>query len=294
MRQRAPMSRELADLIARSIGDSLTHADAFNFPTGYVPAGAFRRDLEAVDAAPAKARDVRSNLLATMCEAVGMYLAHAIDHVRALENDLRRDPVPIWSTLTLCLAVQESTVWMSHLLDPSISTAQRLCRVAAQWFDDSRLARASAATFGAEHAADVQMYHGFKLSELEAGGFTVEQSDRGRPIRVRLDQNSALLELSLTDAVTRMMPDGAPSPYRLSSGAAHGRPWMLERSATKAADGQLLGEGSTAATAAFTVMFCMEAWVPAWGGYFGLDVSDQLVAINEARQVLGCEGSDLR
>lgn len=294
MRQRAPMSRQLANLIARSTRDCLTHADAFNVPPGYVPAGAFRIDLDAVNTAPVKAREVRSNLLATMNEAVGMFLAHAVDHVRALENDLQRDPMPIWSMLTLCRAVQESTVWMCHLLDPLINTNQRLCRIAAQWVDESRLARASAATFGAEHAAEVQMYHGFKLSELEVGGFTIDLSDRGRPIRVRLDQESALLELNLTEAVSRIMPEGAPSPYRLSSGAAHSRPWMLERSATKTAEDQLVGEGSTAAMAAFTVMFCMEAWVTAWGGYFGLEMSDQLAAIDRTMRVLGREGTAMR
>lgn len=90
------------------------------------------------------------------------------------------------------------------------------------------------------------------------------------------------------------MPKGAPSPYRLSSGAAHGRPWMLERSATKTADNQLVGEGSTTATAAFTVMFCMEAWAAAWGGYFGLDVSDHLAAIDKAMRILGREGSAMQ
>ncbi len=41
--------------------------------------------------------------------------------------------------------------------------------------------------------------------------------------------------------------------------------------------------------AAFIVMFCMKDWVVAWGGYFGLDVSDQLTAIDEVRQTLGCD-----
>lgn len=93
MLQRAPMSPELARQIGRSISDSLLHADAFNTPSGYVPAGAFRRDVEAVNAAPVRARDVRGNLLATMTEAVGMF--------------------------------QESTVWMCHLLDPSVGTDLR-------------------------------------------------------------------------------------------------------------------------------------------------------------------------
>lgn len=54
---------------------------------------------------------------------------------------------------------------------------------------------------------------------------------------------------------------------------------MLERSATKTTDGQLVGEGSTSALAALTVMLCMQAWVTTWGGYFGLDITGQLTDI---------------
>ena len=96
------------------------------------------------------------------------------------------------------------------------------------------------------------------------------------PAPIRLGDGVAPLKLNLTDEVTRLMPDGAPSPYRVSSGAAHGRPWMLERSVTRTDDDQLVGEDSTAEMAAVTVMLRMRAWVTAWGGYFNLDVTGQL------------------
>jgi hypothetical protein len=41
-------------------------------------------------------------------------------------------------------------------------------------------------TFGAEHAADVDEYHDFKLAELKAGGFAIELGRDQRPVRVRL------------------------------------------------------------------------------------------------------------
>ena len=204
-----------------------------------------------------------------------------------------RDPMPIWSPLTLCRAVQESAVWMCHLLDPSINTDTRLCRLAALWLDDSQPARTAASTFGPEHAAGVDDYHSFKLAELEAGGFTIDLSLDQRPVRVRLGNAIAPFRLNLTDEVTRLMPEGAPSPYRLSSGAAHGRPWMLERSVTRTDDGQLRGEGSTSGMAAMTVMLCMRAWVTAWGGYFGLDVTDQLSEMRAAMEAFAREGIKL-
>jgi hypothetical protein len=85
----------------------------------------------------------------------------------------------------------------------------------------------------------------------------------------------------MTDEMTRLLPVGMPSPYRLSSGAAHARPWMLERGAMRTADVSLVGEGSTAATAAFTLMYCIIAWVKAWGVDFGVDVTRRMADISE-------------
>jgi hypothetical protein len=89
------------------------------------------------------------------------------------------------------------------------------------------------------------------------------------------------------------MLEGTPSPYRLSSGAAHGRPWMLERSVTRPDDGQLVGEGSTAGTAALMVMLCMRAWVTAWGGYFNLDATGQLADMRATMKSFAGDGIKL-
>lgn len=259
---RAPISRELAQLFADSIKASLDRAESYPRLTDR-PSGVFGRDLVAIAAAPADVREVREKLHATMLDGVKMFLAHAIDHIRSLANDMLRDPMPVRSPLTLCRGVQESTVWMCHLLDPAISTDVRLCRTAALWLDDSQPARAAALTFGAEQGAGVDDYHAFKLTVLEAAGFAIDCGTGRHPVRVRLGDAVAPLRLNLTEEVTRLMPVGAPSPYRLGSGAAHGRPWMLERSATRAADGNFVGEGSTSAMAALTVILCMKAWVTA-------------------------------
>jgi hypothetical protein len=292
MYRRSPMSRDLASLIRSSILASLDHAESYPRPEGR-PGGVFGHDLGVIAAAPTDARKVRSNLHATVVATVETFLTHALDHSRALANDMLRDPMPIWSPLTLCRTVQESTVWMCHLLDAEISAETRLCRLAALWLDDSQPARTAAMTFGAEHAANVDEYHQFKLTELKLGGFTVDIGSDRRPLRVRLGDAVAPLRLNLTDEVARLMPEGAPSPYRLGSGAVHGRPWMLERSVTRTADGQLVGEGSTSGMAALTVILCMEAWVTAWGNYFGLDVTGQISAIHADMEELGRKGMEL-
>lgn len=195
--------------------------------------------------------------------------------------DLQREPVPIWSQLTLARAVLESTALMCHLLDPSVSTEVRICRQAALWLDDSRNAINAAATFGQDEAEAATEYYHFTLNELADGGFDVEVDRKGRPVQVRLASVAVPLALNVTDEAARILPRGAPSPYRLGSGAAHGRPWFLERSATEKVGGGFEGEGTTALTAALTVMYCMMAWVQAWGGYFGVDASDQVTQIRE-------------
>jgi hypothetical protein len=57
-----------------------------------------------IAAAPENLREVRASLYATVIDTVAMFLAHAVDHIRALAKDMHRDPVPIWSPLTLCRA----------------------------------------------------------------------------------------------------------------------------------------------------------------------------------------------
>lgn len=94
MYRRAPMSRDLGSLVARSILTSLDHAE--NYPKLDGPSGAFKRDLDAIADAPEDARQVRARLHGTLVSTVGVFLAHAVDHIRALANDMLRDPLAIW------------------------------------------------------------------------------------------------------------------------------------------------------------------------------------------------------
>jgi hypothetical protein len=68
---------------------------------------------------------------------------------------------------------------------------------------------------------------------------------------------------------------------------------MLELSAISAADGQLVAEGSTVGTAALTVMFCMTLWVTAWGGYFGVDVTEQTAELRTIMKEFDAESIKL-
>src|SRR5260370_23382416 len=107
MYRRAPMARDLAILVARSILASLDKAEAY-LTLGDHPSGVLRHDLGAIATAPENTREVRGKLHASMIEGVNLFLAHAVDHIRALANDMLRDPVPIWSPLTLSRPVRFS------------------------------------------------------------------------------------------------------------------------------------------------------------------------------------------
>jgi hypothetical protein len=294
MYQRSPLSQELAQILGHALKDAVAIADAFPTSVGsYSPAGPFGMDRDAIQHLEGDRRRVWEGLQATTIKTAGMLLAHSLDHTRALVADLDREPLPVWSQLTLARAVVESTVLICHLLDPSVSTEVRICRQAALWLDDSRYALSAAATFGDGQAADVRDYYQFKLSELAAGGFHVELNAAQRPLRVRLGAVAVELTLNITTEAARILPPDAPSPYRLGSGAAHGRPWFLERSASAKPDGGFEGEGTTAMAAALIVMYCMISWVTAWGGYFGVDTDDQAKQIRATMGSLLTHGQSL-
>lgn len=139
MYEQGPLSRDLAQLIAVSLATYLAQADSFeSAEISQQPAGVLKEDLAATSVMSPDVRDVRGRLLATGLDTVLLVQGHMVDHIRSLEQDLRRDPVPIWSTLTLARAVLESTALLCHLLDTSVSTEARLCRVAAQWLADTQ------------------------------------------------------------------------------------------------------------------------------------------------------------
>src|SRR5258708_7150715 len=154
MYRRGPISRDLASLVARSILASLDKAEAYPTP-GDHPLGALRHDLGTIATAPENTREVRGKLHASMIEGVSLFLAHAVDHIRALANDMRRARVPPWPPPPQSRAVRDSPAGVCPLLPPASRTKPRLCRTAALWLDESQPARAAASTFGAEHAVGV-------------------------------------------------------------------------------------------------------------------------------------------
>jgi hypothetical protein len=54
-----------------------------------------------------------------------------------------------------------------------------------------------------------------------------------------------------------------------------------------------VAEGSTVGTAALTVMFCMTLWVTAWGGYFGVDVTEQTAELRTIMKEFDAESIKL-
>jgi hypothetical protein len=150
MDRRVPLTPDMARLIAQAVGTCRVHASEALSAQGldFQPAGPFKIDIDAINAAPPERQEVQGRIHATGIEAAELAFVNAQDHMLALESNVLRDPAPVWSSLTLCRAILESTVVSCHLLDPSITTDARLARIAALWLEDTSFAERSARTFG--------------------------------------------------------------------------------------------------------------------------------------------------
>jgi hypothetical protein len=103
MDHRVALSPKLASLISQALASCRRLADDAVAPSGsaYRPLGAFKTDLEVINSASADESDVRSRVHSTGIHGADLARASAFDHVHAIENDVLREPVPIWSALTL-------------------------------------------------------------------------------------------------------------------------------------------------------------------------------------------------
>jgi hypothetical protein len=250
-------------------------------PARYKPAGGFKLDWEKVERHPSvRQRGPRKRLLGLALEAAGLTTSNASDHLRALARDAVREPAPIWTSLTLARVVLEGLVLSCYLLDPAISTELRMARAAALHITEAQNQIKAAKSFPA-HVPPVDKHVGKALQLCTKAGAQVHQGHKGKFVGVSVDGHRAPMDINLTEATERYLPAGLPSTYRLTSGAAHSRPWMIASSAT---DGRKTDEGwaaeaATMMTAVMTVSFAMDAYVRHWSAYFGLNPDGDLAAI---------------
>ncbi|MEU4134577.1 hypothetical protein [Streptomyces wuyuanensis] len=73
----------------------------------------FLTEVASINDTPDPIRTARGSLHGMLLEIAGMSFDTAIDHVRALEQDITRKPPPVWSTLVMARAVLENCLFLT-------------------------------------------------------------------------------------------------------------------------------------------------------------------------------------
>ncbi|QEU68197.1 hypothetical protein CP966_25320 [Streptomyces galilaeus] len=285
-----PISEELAQEAAsilarfRDLADQaldVEDTDAFAQNT----AALFRREAAEIATLGEPLRSERQSLHGLLLDTAGLTTNNALDHVRALEHDILMQPPPVWSPLTLSRVVMEGVLFAEYLFDPSIPLNKRLARLAGMWMTDATHVQKMAAAIGSEeqaHAADMLAYVEDCLRKCQA---TERRNPSGKLIGYNIDGETAPMDMNITERAAAAMPDWLPAPYRLTSGAAHNRPWMIGRASTLAEGKGLVGEAATVMAAVMVALGAVETVVKVFGEYFGVDVGDGLQQMEEERNL---------
>jgi hypothetical protein len=242
----------------------------------------FRQETAEIDALAEPLRGERSRLHAMIVDTADLTKDNALDHARALQHDILMKPPPIWSPLALSRVVMEGVLFSEYLLDPAISLDKRFARVAGVWVTDARHAQKQGEANGAtpEEARGMLDYAQDALRRCQA---TERFNDNGKLVGYSFGNESAPMDLNITERATKAMPEWLPTPYRLTSGAAHNRPWMIARARELSGGNGLVGEAATVMAAVMVSLGCIETVVGLFGTYFGVDVTESLEQMEEER-----------
>jgi hypothetical protein len=269
----AEVLREYWEMVEKSV----THPE----PNEASP---FMAEVAIVNATPDPVGTARGSLHGMLLDIAGMSYDTALDHVRALEQDILRKPPPVWSPLVLARAVLESCLFFEYLFEPSIPGALRLARCAGLWRKDTDHSANLAKVLGPEHEADAAELDIYVTQALDECDLTVRRSANGRITGYILDGEVSSLDYNITERARNSLPSWLPMPYGLLSGAAHSRPWMTDRARVVAKDSGLVGEAATVMTAVMVAMASLEMCLKTWQGYFGFELNTKLAELDEFRE----------
>ncbi|MEU9979546.1 hypothetical protein [Streptomyces sp. NPDC051014] len=272
-----PITPELAQEVAAALAHfrdlageafQLQNPDTFDQNTTSV----FRREYEQMGTLAEPLREERRKLYSMLIHVADLTKDNAFDHVRALEHDILMDPPPVWSPLTLSRVAMEGVLISEYLLDPTISLAKRLARVAGVWMTDASHQEKQALALGADQpdAAGMKAYVEDCLTKCQV---MERRNARDKLIGYSVDGEDAPMDLNITERAAQAMPSWLPAPYRMVSGAAHNRPWILDRARNLAGGAGLAGEAATVMAAAAVAMGAIETAVRTFGEFFGVNMS---------------------
>lgn len=243
----------------------------------------FRRESSEIDALGEPLRSERHSLHGLLLETANLTKDNALDHVRALEHDILMQPPPVWSPLTLSRVAMEGVLFSEYLFDPTIPLNKRLARLAGMWMTDAIHSQMAARALGPEDQAKATEMLAYVQDCLRKCQATERRNGNGKLIGYSIDSESAPLDINITERAAQAMPTWLPAPYRLTSGAAHNRPWMIGRAKDLAGGDGLAGEAATVVAAVMVAMGAIETVVHAFGEFFGVDVRDGLQEMTNER-----------
>ncbi|WP_331738144.1 hypothetical protein [Embleya sp. NBC_00896] len=272
-----PITTRFAEFVAQALGGfRVLAADGFPEEPIFAADFPFKREVEAHRALPQSVGAARMSLLNMLSKTSQLLWDNALDHVRALETDVLMTPPPVWSPLTLSRTVMENVLIHHYLLDSSIAGGLRLARFAGLWRTDIGHMGKMADALGHPGATASTASTDARANKLLAdAGIRERFNAKGKLIGHEVDGDNARLDINITEQAGKALPTWIPAPYRLLSGAAHGRPWMIERARMLAqgTDDRLVGEAATLMTAAMVVFGSLEVAVTTWQNYYGADLT---------------------
>ncbi|WP_406408227.1 hypothetical protein OG923_06855 [Streptomyces halstedii] len=188
----------------------------------------------------------------------------------------------------------ENCLFLHYLIDPEISGEKRLARCAGLWRTDVEHMEKTARAFGPVQVAEVAKTKDYVLTALRDVGALERTNAQGRLIGYEVDGEKSGMDINIT-AEAKALPSHLPAPYRILSGAAHGRPWMTNRARMLAEDSEddLVGEAATVMTAVVVVAGALETALKAWRDYFGLNLGDTLEHLNGLYRMFFVEAVNL-
>lgn len=263
-----PATRELMTACAQAVAFSAaTAADVF--ATGFDPG----TDADqAVIRAGSKGLERARRLTVHRIGAGTARLAwkNGLDHLAAVAADLQRDPFPVWSSTTLVRAALEAEATFVYLLTPRSEVHLRLARMAGLELTDADYRLKLAKELGPAVAVTAQKRRERLLKIYRQAGIELVYGKKASILAgMRVDGVQAPMDISFTEQVGKFWPTELPGPYRVLSGAAHSRNWVL------GSWDEFAATGATTLHVMQMVGQIVETWLGQWTEYTGVSTSGE-------------------
>lgn len=260
--------------------------------------------LLAVDTAATKATKgqprtvtpARQELARACGQQARLMFLNAFDHISSLRHLLGGGgEVSIFAHTTVSRAACEAAVRCAWLIDPSVSTLERLARSAVVIHNSVQ-----DRTRGVRYGPTQELRDGFEATTTEerravraliaAAGMEIGLGRSGKDATVEYPASAVKvpIQVNVTELMDTYLP-ATPGWYGLSSATAHSAPWTLQDAVVGdpfAADLRLTPHLLEAASAALAALDASELLIRTYGGYFGHDTGPEVRACQQRRDML--------